>query len=137
MSVILHCNILSSHLNKDGLHLNSYDTTKLAENFISRIRMFWCNEGSYKELKCFNSAASLETSVSFDNFGIVKNPPEFLLKYLRLNLPKNIIIGHLNINSIRNKFDLLKKMVAEEIDILMIFFVEIRTGNIIWLLCCS
>ena len=33
---------------------------------------------------------------------------------------KNIIIGHLNINSIRNKFDLLKKMVSEEIDILMI-----------------
>ena len=30
------------------------------------------------------------------------------------------MIGHLNINSIRNKFDLLKKIVAEEIDILMI-----------------
>ena len=39
-SVILHDNILSSHLNKDGLHLNSYSTIKLAENFISRIRMF-------------------------------------------------------------------------------------------------
>ena len=39
-SVILHDNILSSHLNKDGLHLNSYGTIKLAENFISRIRMF-------------------------------------------------------------------------------------------------
>ena len=82
--------------------------------------MFWCNEGSYKEFKCFNSAPTLETFVSFHNFGIVKNSPEFLLKYLRLNHPKNIITGHLNINSIRNKFDLLKKMVAEEIDILMI-----------------
>ena len=39
-SVILHDNILSSHLNKDGLHLNSYGIVKLAENFISRIRMF-------------------------------------------------------------------------------------------------
>ena len=39
-SVILHDNILSSHLNKDGFHLNSYGTIKLAENFISRIRMF-------------------------------------------------------------------------------------------------
>ena len=39
-SVILHDNILPSHLNKDGLHLNSYGTIKLAENFISRIRMF-------------------------------------------------------------------------------------------------
>ena len=39
-SVILHDNILSSHLNKDALHLNSYGTIKLVENFISRIRMF-------------------------------------------------------------------------------------------------
>ena len=39
-SIILHDNILSSHLNKDGLHLNSYSTIKLAENFISRIQLF-------------------------------------------------------------------------------------------------
>ena len=30
------------------------------------------------------------------------------------------MIGHLNVNYIRKKFDLLKKVVAEEIDILMI-----------------
>ena len=39
-SVILHDNILPSHLNKDGLHLSNYGNIKLAENFISRIRMF-------------------------------------------------------------------------------------------------
>ena len=39
-SVILHDNTLSSHLNKDGLHLSNYGTIKLTENFISRIRMF-------------------------------------------------------------------------------------------------
>ena len=87
-SVILHHNIQSSHLNKHGF--NSYGTIELAEHFISRIQMFWCNEGSYKEFKCFNSAPSLETSkpVSFDNCGIDKNFPEFLLKYLSLNHPK-------------------------------------------------
>ena len=37
-SVILHDNMLSSHLNKDELHLNSLGTIKLAENVISRIR---------------------------------------------------------------------------------------------------
>ena len=30
------------------------------------------------------------------------------------------MIGHLNINSIRNKFDLLNKMITKEVDILMI-----------------
>ena len=76
---------------------------------------FWCNECSFKEFNCFNSAATLETSnsVSFDNFGIDKNSAEFLLKHLRLNHLKNIIIGHLNINFIRNKFDLLNKMVTD------------------------
>ena len=38
--VILHDNILPSHLNKDGLYLDSFGTIKLAENFIPRIRMF-------------------------------------------------------------------------------------------------
>ena len=71
-TVILHDNILSSHLNKD-------------ENFISRIRMFWCHEGPYKEFKCFNIAHTLVTSnfVSFDNFDIDKNSPVFLLKNIR------------------------------------------------------
>ena len=109
--VILHDNILSCHLNKDRLHLNGYGTMKLPENFIPRIRMFWCNEGSYKECKCFSSAPTLKTSksVSFDNFGIAKNSPEILLKHLNLNDPKNITISHLNINSIRESLIYLKK----------------------------
>ena len=107
------------------MHLNSYPSRlhlKVAENIMSRIRMFWCNEGFYKISKYFNSAPTLETSnsLSFDIFGIDENSPEFLLKHLRLNYPKNIIICHLNTSSIRNKFDLLRKMVAEEIDIFMI-----------------
>ena len=41
-----------------------------------------------------------------------------VLRHLRLNHPQQIIIGHLNINSIRNKFDLMKTMLTR--DILMI-----------------
>ena len=35
-----------------------------------------------------------------------------VLRHLRLNHPQQIIIGHLNINSIRNKFDLMKTMLT-------------------------
>ena len=82
--------------------------------------MFWCNEVFYKEFKCFNSVPTLETSnyVSFDNFEIDKNSPGFLLKYLRLNYAKNS--QNFNINSTRNKFDLLKKLVTKERYTLMI-----------------
>ena len=43
-----------------------------------------------------------------------------VLRRLCLNHPQLIIIGHLNINSIRNKSDLMKAMLTHNIDILMI-----------------
>ena len=42
------------------------------------------------------------------------------LRQLCLNHPQQIIIGHLNINSIRNKFNLMKTILTRDIDILMI-----------------
>ena len=38
----------------------------------------------------------------------------------RLNHPKNVIIGHLNINSIRNKFSSFKDLVLKETDICLL-----------------
>ena len=46
--------------------------------------------------------------------------PTSKLKYLRLKFPKNIVLGYLNINSIRNKFSLLSDIVHGNIDYLTI-----------------
>ena len=43
-----------------------------------------------------------------------------LLKKMRLTCKSNLIIGHLNINSIRNKFDLFKELISNNINILVI-----------------
>ena len=43
-----------------------------------------------------------------------------VLRKLRISYPNNVIIDHLNINSIRNKFDMLQFLLADSIDILMI-----------------
>ena len=43
-----------------------------------------------------------------------------VLKKLRVSYPNNIIIGHLDIKSIRNKFEMLQFLLAEYIDILVI-----------------
>ena len=43
-----------------------------------------------------------------------------VLKNLRVSYRNNIIIGHLNINSIRNKFEMLSLSVAQYVDILML-----------------
>ena len=42
-----------------------------------------------------------------------------VLRDLRLNHSQQIIIGYLNINSIRNKFDLMKTTLTRDMDILM------------------
>ena len=43
-----------------------------------------------------------------------------ILKSIRSNHPQKIIIGQININSIRYKFDILKPVLTEVLDILMI-----------------
>ena len=43
-----------------------------------------------------------------------------VLKNLHVSYPNNIVIGHLNINSIRNKFEMLHSSVAQYVDILML-----------------
>ena len=42
------------------------------------------------------------------------------LKFYRSKYPKKLIIGHININSIRNKFEILRSMLSEVLDVLMI-----------------
>ena len=41
------------------------------------------------------------------------------LQNLRIETSGNLLIGHLNINSIRNKVDMLSYMIGNQIDILM------------------
>ena len=43
-----------------------------------------------------------------------------VLKSYRSKYPKKLIIGHININSIRNKFEILKSMLPEVLDVLVI-----------------
>ena len=46
--------------------------------------------------------------------------PKKRIQKLKLDNPNKIIIGHLNINSIRYKFDFLKEIIGDNIDILLI-----------------
>ena len=59
--------------------------------------------------------------MKFDNL-FHKHPKVSLdgLKSLRIHNHSNIIVSHLNINSIRNKFDDLKLVIDENVDILCI-----------------
>ena len=65
----------------------------------------------------------LALNISQINRETPKNNSEddmLVLKNLRISYPNNIIIGHLKMNSIRNKFEMLNSSVAQYVDILML-----------------
>ena len=50
----------------------------------------------------------------------IESDIDLVLSKLRVSYPNNIIKGHLNISSIRNKFEMLQFLLADYIDVLMI-----------------
>ena len=137
MDVIDNRNITSSKLNKGGLHLNPRGLGKLTINFIRRIKKVvttWRVTGSFHKASSFDSEvnfrffANLGYTEKSDKSGINQlngtNSEELLkndaLNEIRKKNPTRIIIAHLNINFIRNKFEMLKKVVSNKVDILLI-----------------
>ena len=55
-----------------------------------------------------------------DNSAFQLDSVKSVLKRLRSNHPQQIIIGHLNTNSIRNKFEIMKPILMDDIDIFMV-----------------
>ena len=76
---------------------------------------FLCNLGNYVNEQHENDRIN-----SSNCYSLINDTPTIsdncnvnsVLRRLRLNHPQQIIIGHLNINSIRNKFDLMKTMLT-------------------------
>ena len=58
-----------------------------------------------------------------------------LLRKQRLDYPKNVIFGHLNINSLRNKFESISELIKGNFDIFLINETKMRLFQVISLLC--
>ena len=86
-------NIKEVHLGKKGLHLNKKGKNRLELNFLHKLRnLGWSTEH-------LNETYDRQfDGISFSN-----------LHELRKSNPFRVIIGHININSFRNKFEPLKK----------------------------
>ena len=59
-----------------------------------------------------NRTQSAKSSESSNNLSI--------LDRIRLNNAKRLIIGHLKINSLRNKFEMLREIARDKLDILLV-----------------
>ena len=95
---------------RNVLHLKLNGRIMLAENLLSRILTFWHRVDSNKETNLSNDHNGNNTINSSNYKSLIKLSFSTiqLLKRLRSNHSRQIIIGHLNIISIRNKFGIMK-----------------------------
>ena len=125
-------------LSKAGLHLNLRDLGKVAINFVRRIKKFastWRVTDSFYKASIFDSQIIFR---SFTNLGNIEKSDQstinrvnetsseetlknHVLNEMRKKNPDLIIIAHLNISSIRNKFKMLKEVTGKKNDILLIY----------------
>ena len=111
-------------LNRSGLHLNFMGTNRLANNFLDCISLW--NSNILPSLTFLNENYPTNENLFCVNDGISEDSdrneldPSNILKNLKLKNVNRLIIGHLNINSISSKIELLKAIVQDYIDILVI-----------------
>ena len=132
--LIKHLNIKENHLDRCGLHLKHDGTRVLAKNLRLCAQKYWHDKDSLKEtfthLNTVNKHSKLITydlnhesnfvhsvekyDLALNIWQIDSETPNnnslddmLVLQNLHVSYPNNIIIGHLNINSIRNKFEML------------------------------
>ena len=101
-----------------GLQLKSYGDKQLTRNFINFIENGSHNFGISLNDSYPHQADAItdrnELSDSFSAEATLDNSNQnYLLKTksFRFENPKNVIVGHLNINFLRNKFELLKPFI--------------------------
>ncbi len=82
------------------------------------------NDNNLKEIdKNINNFTDISNNVKTNNVLSKVNyedDPVYFLKQMRQKYIGKIIIGHLNINSLRNKFETLKSMIHENLDIFIV-----------------
>ena len=111
-------------LNKSRLYLNRNDFENIGKNFVNFIRnnYTWLDGTNKKtniDIGVSSTSSTLNEKSEIDN-EIVDHITNADLKSLRIRNLNKIIVGHLNINSIRNKFYFLTHQVKGNTDMLMI-----------------
>ena len=108
-------------LNKSKLHLSCNGYGKLDENFVNFFRnnCTWLTETNKKaniDIGVSSASSTLNEKSEIDN-EIVDHITNADLKSLRIRNLNKIVVGHLNINSFRNKFHFLAHQLKGNNDI--------------------
>ena len=107
-------NVKEEHLGKKKFHLNKRGNNIFANNLLKFLRSnFWDAEF----LNCFVESKEHKS----ERHDISSDDPSFSsLKSVRRKNLRRVIFAHLNLNSLRNKFDALVDQIKRNVDILVI-----------------
>ena len=121
------------HCNYVGVHLNTAGSEILAENFILALStQTWLgiiqdNDALIEHFSETESNSELAKNLPVDNLeskSDIHDNHEYIsfpfLNKIKSEHSKNLIFGQLNVNSIRNKFELVQEIIQYTFDIVLV-----------------
>ena len=105
-------------LNRRGLHLNEYGTTRLANKFCYNMIASWyeiCMDAQNTK-----HAKNVNKILVINIYNPNADRPFLLVVAHRLQDPKNITICQLNVNSLRNKIEAVEELIDKNIEICLL-----------------
>ena len=109
--------IKPQHLNKTRLHLTKKGTSILSSTFIREIKNIFQLQSllhSHQNVRTSFNSAEYKSKIANQNINSTN------LQNIRLKNINKLIFAHLNINSIRNKFNFVIKDISNNVDFLLI-----------------
>ena len=105
--IVKNRNITVGHLGSKGLHLNPHGIARFAMNLKASIRKLWTRYGNpvHTGYQYFTAKNCLSANCNYTEVNDDTSDLD-ILKDLRSKILNRILIGHLNINSLRNKFEI-------------------------------
>ena len=120
LDFIDNSNILVEHLGNRKLQLNKRGNSVLANNFIKYLQSSFSTLDDFSCVRDFQTEYGSQQLLSFEINGFTNKAYEKNLRLIRQENLNRIILAHLNINSIRNKFDLLANQITANVNVLVI-----------------
>ena len=98
------------------IHSPGQRYSKFTLNLINELNGFWLADLYTNDTDITKHLSTANTDISQ------------ILKGLRLSNPKNVILSYLNVNSIRNKFENLREIIKQNVDVLAVAETKIEAS---------
>ena len=128
-------NIGSGMLNRSKLHLNRFGTIQLVKNYREILKTWHHKEKPTNESVPISEPVGprspckivKNSTISDNQLNTMQENPIDSIRKLKLSNPRKIILGHLNVNSLRNKFESVADVIQGIFDIFLLSETKIES----------